>query len=102
MKQSRHIWNQTLNAQMIKWGFTRLSCESCIYYCKSDTGIIIAAVHVDDYLLITDTKDENEHFKAQMKKVWTISELGTMCFIVGIAVTWDRVTRTITLTDCLD
>ena len=97
MKQSGRIWNQTLNAQMIEWGFTRLSCESCIYYCKSDSGIIIAAVHVNDYLSITDTKDENERFKTQMKNIWTISELGTACFIVRIAVTWDRATQTIVL-----
>ena len=35
MKQSRRIWNQTLNAQMLDWGFMRLSCESCIYYHKT-------------------------------------------------------------------
>jgi Reverse transcriptase (RNA-dependent DNA polymerase) len=77
MKQSGRIWNQTLNTQMIDWGFTHLSCKSCIYYHKSDSGIIIAAIHVDDYLSITDSKGENEHFKNQMRKVWTISELGT-------------------------
>jgi hypothetical protein len=97
MKQSGRIWNQTLNAQMIEWGFTRLSCESCIYYRKSDSGIIIAAVHVDDYLSIADSPRENERFKDQMRKVWTISELGTARFIVGIAVTWDRTNRTVAL-----
>jgi Reverse transcriptase (RNA-dependent DNA polymerase) len=82
---------------MINWGFTCLSCESCIYYHKTDSGIIIAAVHVDDYLSIADSKEENEHFKDQMQKVWTISELGTAHFIVGIAVTWDRTTQTVAL-----
>ena len=75
MKQSGQIWNQTLNAQMITWGFTHLTCESCIYYRKSDTGIIIAAIHVNDYLLIANSKDENEHFKNQMREMWTMSEL---------------------------
>jgi hypothetical protein len=87
MKQSGRIWNQTLNAQMIKWGFTCLSCESCIYYCKTDTSIIISAVHVDNFLSIADSKQENECFKAQMCKVWTISKLGTAQFIIGIAIT---------------
>ena len=31
MKQSGCICNQTLNMQIITWGFTCLSCESCIY-----------------------------------------------------------------------
>jgi hypothetical protein len=58
---------------------------------------VIAAVHVDDYLAIADSKDENERFKDQMRKVWTISDLGTACLIMGIAVTWDRATCTVTL-----
>ena len=89
MKQSRQIWNQTFNAQMITWGFTHLTCESCIHYRKSDVGIIIATVHVNNYLSIADSKDENKYFKNQMHEVWTISKLGTTHFIVGIAVTWD-------------
>jgi Reverse transcriptase (RNA-dependent DNA polymerase) len=32
-------------------------------------GIIIATVHVDDYLSIADSKEENECFKDQMQKV---------------------------------
>jgi Reverse transcriptase (RNA-dependent DNA polymerase) len=66
-------------------------------YCQTDMGIIIAAIHVDDYLSIADSKEENEHFKAQMRKVWTISDLGTACFIMGIAVSWDRDARTVAL-----
>jgi hypothetical protein len=97
MKQSSRIWSQTLNTQMIEWGFTRLSCESCIYFCKTDSGIVIAAVHVDDYLAIANSKDKNERFKDQMCKVWTISDLGTARLIMGIAVTWDRATRTVAL-----
>jgi len=60
-------------------------------------GIIIAAIHVDNYLSIVDSKDENECLKDQMKQVWTISELGTVHFLVGIAITWDRTTQTIAL-----
>jgi hypothetical protein len=97
MKQSGHIWNQTLNTQMIEWGFACLSCKSCIYFCKTNSGIVIAAVYVDNYLAITDSKDENECFKDQMCRVWTISNLGIACLIMGIAVTWDRATCTVAL-----
>jgi hypothetical protein len=52
MKQSGRIWNKTLNEQMLTWGFTRLECEPCIYYRKNNNDIVIAAVHVDDFLSI--------------------------------------------------
>ena len=97
MKQSGRIWNQTMNDQMLSWGFTHLSCESCIYYRNSDSGTIISAVHVDDFLSIASNKMENEKFKDQMRSIWTISDLGAVRFVVGIAVTWDRPNRTVML-----
>ena len=104
MKQSGRIWNQTLNAQMISWRFTQLTCESCIYYQKTDTGTIIAAVHVDDYLSIASNKQENDFFKTQMRKVWTITDLGTARFVMGIAITWlpDQHTVAISQTALID
>ena len=75
---------------MISWGFTRLPCESCIYYRKTDTGTTIAAVHVDDFLSIASNAEENKRFKDQMRQVWTISDLGLPRFVVGIAVEWDH------------
>jgi hypothetical protein len=86
MKQSGRIWNQTMDNAMLSWGFTRLSCESCIYYRKTDTGVIISAVHVDDFLSIATSKTENESFKTQMKSLWTISDLGEAKHCVGIAI----------------
>ncbi|RDB23169.1 Retrovirus-related Pol polyprotein from transposon TNT 1-94 [Hypsizygus marmoreus] len=97
MKQSGRIWNKTMNENMLWWGFTRLSCESCIYYRKTDAGTVIAAVHVDDFLSIASTKAENDRFKDQMRKVWTISDLGTVRFVVGIAIEWDRPNHTVKL-----
>lgn len=63
-----------MNKNMIKWGFTQLSCESCIHHRKSPTGIVIAAVHVDDFLSIASSKEENNIFKDQMKSVWQITD----------------------------
>ena len=97
MKQSGRIRNITMNEKMISWGFTHLSCESCVYYRKSDTGTIICVVHVDDFLTIASNKDENKFFKNQMHAAWTISHLGNVRFVVGIAVTWDRPNKTVTL-----
>jgi len=97
MKQSGCIWNITMNEKMLSWGFNQLSCESCIYYRKTDTGTVVCAVHINDFISIVSNKDENERFKNQMHKAWTISDLGNVCFIVGIAVNWDRPNQTIML-----
>ena len=97
MKQSGRIWNQMMNDAMLSWGFTRLSCESCIYYRKLDTGTIISAVHVDNFLSIATSKEENESFKSQMKSLWTISDLGDAKYCVGIAISQNLTDHTVKL-----
>ena len=97
MKQSGRIWNKTLNDQLIQWGFARLGCEPCIYFCKTATGTTIVAVHVDDFLLISSLTDENDRFKGQLRSTWAISDLSTARFVVGIAVQWNRMQKTVYL-----
>ena len=63
----------------------------------TETGTIISAVHVDDFLSIASNKEENEHFRDQMQNIWTILDHGAICFIVGIAVTWDQPNHTVVL-----
>jgi hypothetical protein len=86
-----------MNDAIISWGFTCLACESCIYYHRRDTGIVIAGVHVDDFLSVADPPQENTAFKSQIKGIWTISDLGEVRFCVGIAVACDREAHTISL-----
>jgi hypothetical protein len=62
----------------------------CVYYRKTDTGTVVCAVHVNDFLSIASNKDENKKIKNQMHEAWTISDLGNIHFVVGIAVNWDR------------
>ena len=97
MKQSGRIWNKTMNEAMISWGFKHLSSESCIYYRMRSEGCVIAAVHVDDFLSVASHKAENEHFKEQMKEIWTISDLGEPKFCVGIGISRSPSTRMVYL-----
>ena len=97
MKQSGRIWNRTMNEAMLSWGFTRLSCESCIYYRKEESGTLVAAVHVDDFLSIASKLSENERFKAQMREIWKISSSGEAKYCVGIGIMRNHQERTILL-----
>lgn len=76
-----------MNKVMLSWGFMWLSCKSCIYYQKEETGILIAAVHVNNFLSITSQLSENEHFKSQMKEIWKILSSGEAKYCVGIGIT---------------
>jgi hypothetical protein len=86
MKQARCLWNKTMDAAMVEWGFICLSSKSCIYYCCTKSGIIIAIVHVDDFLSIADSEEENVWFKKQMVTHWIISSLGEPKFRIRITI----------------
>ena len=76
-----------MNDNMLVWEFTRLTCKSCSYYQRTTSGTIIVAVHVDNLLMITSLRAKNEKFKTQIQEAWTISDLGTVHFVIGIGVT---------------
>ena len=97
MKQAGQIWNKTLDAQMEKWRFTHLECEFCVYYRKTEHGTVIVSVHVDDFLSISDKKEENDHFLDDMEKVWKISHLGTPKHLVSMGITWDHPNKIVKL-----
>jgi hypothetical protein len=46
---------------------------------------------------VASSKDENEWFKVQMWTMWTISNLGDVHLVVGIAVEWDCPNHTVML-----
>ena len=58
---------------------------------------MICAVHVDDFLSIASSKEENERFKSQMKLVWSISDLGEAKHCIGIAIQRDKPKRAVYL-----
>jgi hypothetical protein len=56
MKQAGWIWNQTMNKEMVSCGFKRILCKWCIYWHKTDKGVVTVGVHVDDYVAIGSSR----------------------------------------------
>lgn len=74
---------------MLAFGYLRIPCEHCLYYRKSATGRILAAVHVDDYIAAVSNDLEARRFKDELRSVWEISDLGIATFCLGIAIEHD-------------
>ena len=97
MKQASRVWNKTLHSAVSEWGFQRLECEWCIYIHRSPTSTVIFSIHVDDIFSTASTPEENDWFRDLLKSRWEISELGPAKFALGIAISRDRSSRTISL-----
>ena len=91
---------------MISISFKCLTNEWCVYCRQRSSGITIFAVHVDDIISISSSQTENDLFKTELRSHWDISDLGTAKFALGIAISRDRSSHTIhltqtTLIDCV-
>jgi hypothetical protein len=97
MKQASRIWNITFNKAVTAWGFERLPCEWCVYRRQSPTGTIIFSLHVDDIFSAASSPAETANFKSFLESQWEIADLGPAKFALGIAMTRDTASHTISL-----
>jgi hypothetical protein len=97
MKQASRIWNHTFHKTVSGWGFERMKKDWCVYRRVSDTGTTIFAVHVDDIIATSSSVDEMNRFKADLRSQWEISDLGPAKFALGIAITRNPSTKTISI-----
>lgn len=67
MKQGSWVWNKTLNSQLVDWGFTCLDCKYCVYYHHDSNGIVVVAIHVNDFFMLGNSKLALSMFKQQLQ-----------------------------------
>jgi len=62
--------------------------EAAVYRRGSGHTVLLVGVYVDD-LIITGADQEVENFKAAMKEHFDMSDLGLLCFYLGVEVRQD-------------
>ena len=89
LRQAPRAWNTKLDATFKKMGFKQSTHEVVVYRQDSGHNVLLVGVYVDD-LIITDAEEQKvEVFKAQMKKVFDMSDLGLLYFYLGSEVRQD-------------
>src|SRR5882762_3940033 len=89
LPQGSRLWNKTMHDGMASIGFLRIPCEYCIYFRKTDDGIIMTEIHVDDFLAGASSDDAAAKFETDLATLWEISDLGEARFCISIAIERD-------------
>jgi transposase InsO family protein len=97
MKQASRIWNKTFHDAVSGWGFKRMENEWCIYHRASPTRSTMFALHVDDIICTSSSPKETERFHKDLLSHWEISALGPAKFALGIAITRNIPSRSISI-----
>lgn len=95
MPQGGRTWNRTMHEHLTSVGFQCLDEEYCLYMRTSSEGTVVTDVHVNDFLAIASTIAAGDRFKANLRRAWSISDLGEARFCIGISIQRDRSVRTI-------
>ena len=99
-KQAPHMWNEHINDFILSMGFTRLGSDTCVYIKHTSTGkLIILSLFVDDIVDAYAHEDEQEWLvvKNLFMTKYKMKDLGDVNWILGMKLTRDRGTRTLTL-----
>jgi hypothetical protein len=89
LKQARQEWNAEFDNKVRKHGFTQLLSDPCVYIRCDHKEIAIITVWVDDLLLFASSEETMTEMKDNLKSEWQMTDLGEPSKIVGIEITID-------------
>ena len=70
-------------------GFQQSAHEAAVYRRGSGEDLLLVGVYVDDLIITGADGREVEEFKAAMKDRFEMSDLGLLCFYLGVEVRQD-------------
>jgi hypothetical protein len=90
LRQAPRAWNAKLDFMLRRMGFEQSPHEAAVYRRGNGGNVLLVGVYVDD-LVITGIKDADvAAFKEEMKATFQMSDLGPLCFYLGIEVHQDN------------
>ena len=97
LKQASYVWNKLLDSTLKTLGFDCCGKDTCIYSYRSGTTFVILAVHMDDMLIVSNSKPKLAEMKCSLAKHFKVKDLGKVKFPLRIEVFRNRKTSLIEL-----
>lgn len=86
LKQAPRAWNAKLNHELLRLGFVRSKVEYAVYKRGNGKSLLLVGVYVDDLIICGPDSDRITEFKMQMKKLFSMSDLGLLSYYLGLEV----------------
>jgi hypothetical protein len=86
LKQEPSAWNQKLDASLKEHKFTICTSEHGVYIRGKGDSRVVVGVYVDDSIIRAASPSEVDEFKAEMQRLFRMSDLGLLSFYLGIEV----------------
>jgi hypothetical protein len=86
LKQAPRAWHDKIAEYLVTIGFRMSDVDHSLYVRKSDEGIVVITIYVDDLIVGGDNEKEVEHVKSLLKQKFDMKDLGELKFFLGIEV----------------
>lgn len=97
LKQASKVWNDTLNAELLKRGLKRSIVDQCIYFSIEGKNILIVAIYVDDILIFFNDPKREQNLRNNLSSSFKMKFIGKVSSILGIRVIRDYAKNTISI-----
>lgn len=97
LKQASRVWNLTINDVLLNLGLKRSIMDQCIYSMMKNDQPIIVALYVDDILIITSLKNEEERIVKMLNEHFKMKDLGEATSVLGVKINRNRKFGTISI-----
>lgn len=87
LKKSPKYWNDKFNSVILREGFKRSKCDSCLYSkCDGKEQNMYVLIYVDDLLIFGSNEIEIKNLKLILSKEFEMKDLGLISEFLGINV----------------
>jgi hypothetical protein len=86
LKHAPRAWHDKIAESLVTIGFRMSDADHSLYVRKSDEGIVVITIYVDDLIVGGDNEKEVEHVKRLLKQKFDMKDLGELKFFLGIEV----------------
>ncbi|MGH7240582.1 MAG: reverse transcriptase domain-containing protein, partial [Candidatus Saccharimonadales bacterium] len=97
LKQASRAWNQKMDQCLLGMKFSSFYADPCVYVFRHGNVIMLVAMYVDDLLLLSNSLSRLVSLKQDLAKKFSMKDMGEAHFILGIEITRDRSSRTLSL-----
>jgi len=86
LRQALRAWNIKLDETLVVLGFSHSTSEHTVYARGKGASRLLVGVYVDDLIITGNDASEITKFKREMSVKFNMSDLGLLCFYLGIEV----------------
>jgi hypothetical protein len=86
LKQAPRVWSDKIGQYFITSGFQTSNVNFSLYVKKTDHGIIVIIIYVDDLIITGDSDVHVFDLKKLLKQKFEMKDLGKLCYFFGIEI----------------